>query len=136
MKFPKLLVHCDWGSSPGNRKMASAYFIDGVYRVERVERVGPLASFLVGLRERVGQEDTILVGFDFPIGIPAEYAERAGINSFMDVLPQLGQREWDAFFEVAAVKEEISLRRPFLPPKAGRYPPGTPNFSLGRSKYA
>lgn len=119
MRLPKLIVHCDWGSSPEKRKMAWAYLEDGLYRVRGIERVGPLDSFLERQREQVGREDNILVGFDFPIGLPAQYAERAGINSFMDILPEIGRGEWDSFFKVAAVRDEISLRRPFYPYRPG-----------------
>jgi mannose-6-phosphate isomerase-like protein (cupin superfamily) len=70
----------------------------------------------------------VLVGFDFPIGLPAAYAERAGISSFRDVLPQLGQGRWERFFEPAQRPEEISLDRPFYP----RRPGGTKHEHLHR----
>ena len=70
----------------------------------------------------------MLVGFDFPIGVPAAYAERTGIVSFKDVLPQLGRGAWDRFFEPAERPEDISLRRPFYP----RRPGGTKQEHLRR----
>jgi mannose-6-phosphate isomerase-like protein (cupin superfamily) len=61
----------------------------------------------------------VFAGFDFPIGLPAAYADRAGVSSFRDVLPALGQGEWGRFFDPAERPEEISLRRPFYPLRPG-----------------
>jgi mannose-6-phosphate isomerase-like protein (cupin superfamily) len=62
---------------------------------------------------------SVLAGFDFPIGLPAAYAERAGISSFREAFPALGGGEWARFFEPAERPEEISLRRPFYPRRPG-----------------
>ena len=43
----------------------------------------------------------MLVGFDFPIGIPKAYADIAGIESFAALLPELGRGQWASFYEVA-----------------------------------
>jgi hypothetical protein len=63
--------------------------------------------------------DSTLVGFDFPIGVPATYADRAGVTSFVTLLPLLGSGRWSQFFDVARVKAEISLHRPFYPNASG-----------------
>jgi len=60
-----------------------------------------------------------LIGFDFPIGLPAPYAKRAGVSSFAELLPLLGHAAWASFFEVASSREEIGLRRPFYPARPG-----------------
>jgi hypothetical protein len=57
----------------------------------------------------------VLVGFDFPIGLPLAYAERVGADSFPDLLPQLGEGPWGGFYDTAERAEDISLRRPFYP---------------------
>jgi hypothetical protein len=46
-------------------------------------------SLLRHLREEAGELETIFAGFDFPIGVPVHFAERAGITKFRDFLPQL-----------------------------------------------
>jgi hypothetical protein len=87
--------------------------------VEATERVGALdqwwQAFCVGA---IGNAVT-LAGFDFPIGLPQTYANRAGVESFMGLLPHLGKGEWSDFFEVATTKDEITLRRPFYPHAPG-----------------
>jgi hypothetical protein len=64
---------------------------------------------------RASSEDQLVVGFDFPIGLPRAYAARAGVERFLDVLPLLGKQEWSEFFSVADMADEISTRRPFYP---------------------
>jgi hypothetical protein len=60
-----------------------------------------------------------LVGFDFPIGIPAAYARLAGVTEFKSFLRELGDGSWADFYNVATVPSEISLRRPFYPFRPG-----------------
>lgn len=54
-----------------------------------------------------------LLGFDFPIGVPADYARRAGIENFAAWLRRLEPS--DAVFDVAGELSEVSLARPFFP---------------------
>jgi len=56
-----------------------------------------------------------VVGFDFPIGVPSPYAAKCGIASFLELLPQLGWKEWRDFFTPADAPDEITLHRPFYP---------------------
>jgi hypothetical protein len=69
------------------------------------------------LLERMGVPASIaspaLLGFDFPIGIPADYAERAGIDGFAAWFRQLDPS--DELFDVAGELSEVSLARPFFP---------------------
>ena len=67
------------------------------------------------MRTRAGVDASVFVGFDFPIGLPAAYAQRAGIGSFVRALPSLG----DDFYDPAARPDEISIRRPFYPRRPG-----------------
>ena len=60
-------------------------------------------------------ERPVVLGFDFPIGVPRAYARRAGITHFPSFLREAGHGAWEAFFEVADLPEEISLTRPFFP---------------------
>lgn len=65
-----------------------------------------------------------VLGFDFPIGVPRAYANRAGIADFMTFLSGAGQSVWRDFFDVADAPGEIRLHRPFYPrrylPKGSR----------------
>jgi hypothetical protein len=61
----------------------------------------------------------ILLGFDFPIGLPRAYAKQKGIEDFVVGLTSFE----DQFYDVATRLDELGPKRPFYP-----YSPG------GRSK--
>ncbi len=61
----------------------------------------------------------ILAGFDFPIGLPYQYARKAGIQDYLSLLPELGSGIWRSFYEPARTPDEISLHRPFYPARPG-----------------
>ena len=56
-----------------------------------------------------------LLGFDFPIGFPRTYAERAGIENFVSWFRQLDLAS--PFFQIANDISEVSFQRPFFFPK-------------------
>ena len=111
------LIHSDWSKHPGKRWMARAERREGYWRVDAPKLVGPCPVFLdeafvAGVRGRV------LLGFDFPIGVPAAYGVRTGLGSFLAALAIFGTGEWAAFFSVAADLHEVRLERPFYPDKS------------------
>lgn len=113
---PTLVYHADWGSTPSKRWCAKAALgTDGRYTASEPVRVGDLTKLLVNLRAEAGALGTIFAGFDFPIGLPAHFAERAGITKFKDFLPLLGTGEWKDFHSVCDNADDISLYRPFYP---------------------
>ncbi|MEX2374146.1 MAG: hypothetical protein WD942_00990, partial [Dehalococcoidia bacterium] len=112
--LPELVVHADWGSNPRKRWMCVAERTEDGYRVSAPEQVGDPEVLLARLRDRA-DGGAVLVGFDFPLGLPAAYARNAGIERFREVLPELGQGRWDRFFDVAERADEIGLERPFYP---------------------
>ena len=61
----------------------------------------------------------ILVGFDFPIGLPAAYAKRVGIEDFATALAGFGQGRLARFLRGRAQPEQIALARPFYPARPG-----------------
>ncbi len=119
---PALLIHCDWGSSPKKRWMACAGYHAGTYVAGVPKPTGDPGALLSALREKT--PGPILVGFDFPIGLPLAYAERVQIASFPAFLRTLAQACRSPFFEVCRESSEISLERPFYPfnftPKGSR----------------
>ena len=92
--WPRIVAHADWGSNESKRWMCVAELgPDGRYRVASPEPVGPSPTLIERLTHRAGDERT-LIGFDFPIGIPSSYADRAGVSSFPELLPTLGTGRW------------------------------------------
>ncbi len=117
--LPVLVAHADWGSSPGKRWMARAVLREDRFTAFAPEPVGDPARLLARLRAASG-DGPVLVGFDFPIGVPAAYARKLGIANFRSFLPRLGAEEWSEFYDVATRPEEVSPHRPFYPRNATR----------------
>jgi hypothetical protein len=117
--LPRIIAHADWGSDPSKQWMCVAELEGGGgYRIASPEPVGDPSTVLCRLRDRA-QGETLAMGFDFPIGVPAAYAQRAGIRDFLDALPELGHDRWADFYTVASTPEDISLTRPFYPMRPG-----------------
>ncbi len=77
--------------------------------------VGNPGSLIDQLRTEAGETGCALAGLDFPIGIPAFYAKRAGISNFPALLKRLGHRKWKDFYSVCDEPGKISVHRPFYP---------------------
>ena len=116
---PSAVVHADWSKDPKKQWMARAILKDGIYVAHAPERVGDASTLIHRLHLDVSEEGTILVGFDFPIGLPSQYADKIGIENFVELLPFLGHGEWSEFYCVAERAEQISLHRPFYPQRPG-----------------
>jgi hypothetical protein len=112
----KVVYHADWGSRESKRWCAKAVLdADGCYKVNAPTPVGAPELVIKKLREEAGELATVFAGFDFPIGVPAHFAQRAGISKFLDLLPELGKGKWSDFYSVCNTPEEISEHRPFYP---------------------
>ena len=97
--------------------MAFAHRTGHGWRVFGPQRVPPAGDFI----ERwLFEGRTVLAGFDFPIGVPAEFGKKTGFAGFVEALLAFGIGGWNQFFEVAERPEDISLRRPFYPHHAKR----------------
>src|ERR671917_1521133 len=97
---PSLVVHADWSANPNKRWMVRATLERDRYVAHAPEPVGEPSTLLDRLH-RLARRDAVLVGFDLPMGLPAAYAERLGIESFIEWLPQLGHGKWTEFYSVA-----------------------------------
>jgi hypothetical protein len=114
------IVHADWSTSAAKRWMAKAVLQEnGQYLAYLPECVGEPETLLQRLRRAAAPEDAILLGFDFPIGLPARYAQKCGIDDFQSLLPSLGTGKWADFYRVCECPEHIHLLRPFYPLRAG-----------------
>lgn len=107
------VVHADWSVSPGKRWLARAAFRNG-WTIEAVEPVGDIRKFLEGLAQ-TAQAEGVLSGFDFPIGVPADYGHKTGLGGFPDLLQAIGTGPWASFSDIARDPADISMQRPFYP---------------------
>ncbi len=115
-----LIAHADWGSAANKRWLAQARLLpSGSYQALAPQPAGALDRLLPRLADEAAG-GAILLGFDFPIGLPQAYAQRAGINDFLAALPGFGQGNWADFYNPAEQSDQIALRRPFYPQRPGR----------------
>ena len=119
MKFPLFdqLVHSDWSIGPKKRWMAEARHQEGRWHVEAPQLVGPSSAFL-DAAFGVGRTGRVLLGFDFPIGMPHAYGVQTGFGSFPQALAEFGAGNWADVFDVAREAHEIAITRPFYPQTA------------------
>jgi hypothetical protein len=116
MRHPTNIYHADWGTDPSKRWLARAQLrSDGSYTAKAPRPVGKHTELIPSIRNDIGSRGCALVGFDFPIGIPASYARLAGITDFKSFLHGLGDGKWADFRTVARTPSEISIQRPFYP---------------------
>ena len=117
---PEWVAHADWGTAPGKRWLSAAQKRpDGGYLIQAPRQVENAARLLSVLRAQAGSQAAILLGFDFPIGLPRKYTHQIGQTRFLDLLPRLGGPDWPDFYRPAEHFEQISTRRPFYPNKPG-----------------
>lgn len=111
------LIHADWSVNPKKRWAAFATRAnDRSYIVERLSRFALSPDEIVSEGERHG----LLIGFDFPIGLPRAYADALSIRRFPAFLKQLASDvRFADFGRPASVQSEISAYRPFFPAKPG-----------------
>ena len=115
LTLPALVGHADWSVDPGKRWLALATRqAGGRYHARAPQPVGPLESLWARLGDEAGGGH-VLLGVDFPIGLPAAYAALAGISDFRAALEGFDDR----FYAVAERPEEIDLGKPFYPMRPG-----------------
>ena len=117
--IPTLVVHADWSTAQHKRWLAKAVWNDNRYEACATEPVEDPKTLLTQLAATAGPDGCVLLGFDFPIGLPLAYARRAHIDNFLGWLPNFGQGDWPEFYAVAEWPDQISLRRPFYPQRPG-----------------
>ena len=128
MISPAIIAHADWGTAPRKRQLATARLLpDGAcYQVVSVAPapIGQGTQDDLFHRLRAAAEPgQAMVGFDFPIGLPAAYARAVGISSFPEFLDAFASPPppppWQEFATIARHRDEITLHRPFYPDKPG-----------------
>ena len=115
--LPSLVVAADWGTDERKRWMARAVLDDGqTYQVYPPEPVGDQGT----LPDRLWAQappGAVVLGVDFPIGLPRIYAERCGFASFRKALEEIGRGDFRYFFDVS---DQPTIEKPFYPPPTGK----------------
>jgi hypothetical protein len=109
------LFHADWSVDPRKRWVTQAVRRGDGWFVTVPNQVVDAAELVNAMFTTAGP---VLAGFDFPIGLPMAYAQRAALADFAAALNAFGHDEWADFYHVAATPEEISITRPFYPLRA------------------
>ena len=118
--MPELVTHADWSKNPNKRWCATATLDgDGHYRIGAPEPVGDLSTYFTRLLRSAGAGAVVLSGFDFPIGLPKPYADKADVTRFRNALPRFGRGDWGDFYRPADTRSAISVTRPFYPTSRG-----------------
>jgi hypothetical protein len=118
-RLPRVIAHCDWSVHPCKRWMAVALRAGSGWHIGVPELVGPTGTFLQGLEARSGESGPVLVGVDFPIGVPAAYGASTGLANFHALLATVGSGAWDRWFDVCDDRADIGIHRPFYPIRPG-----------------
>ncbi|HSN85588.1 MAG TPA: hypothetical protein VL025_02470 [Thermoanaerobaculia bacterium] len=116
--LPGLVVAADWGAGWDKRWMARAIREKGstAYTLSNPIPVGDSSKFLDRVRRGLPEGGTALVGFDFPIGLPAAYAKcRFDGLDFREILKKLKADKDTAFFKPT---DTPCLATPFGPESA------------------
>ncbi|HWQ04178.1 MAG TPA: hypothetical protein VN452_02365 [Longilinea sp.] len=119
LPLPEKVIHADWSRRAEKRWAAAATLrTDGSYYIENIDPIKCPRTLLDEIKQKE-KNQTLWIGFDFPIGLPLAYARRIGCQFFPDFLTQLALAEWQSFFDPAKLAGEISLTRPFYPDRPG-----------------
>lgn len=114
-----IIAHCDWSIDRKKRWMCVAVRNGAGWTLSAPEPVGDTHDLIRSLRRRAGADGALLIGFDFPIGLPATYGRALGLADFRSFLRSLGDQRFARWFDVAEHHREISIDRPFYPMRPG-----------------
>ncbi len=120
LSLPERVIHADWSLHAAKRQVANASLQpDGSYRLEIQTDKMSTGDLLATIQHSAVTGQTLLVGFDFVIGLPLAYALQVDCEDFLDFLHRLELPAWQSFFKPARIREQISLTQPFYPDRPG-----------------
>lgn len=116
---PSVVAHCDWSTKGNKRWMAVAVRKGQRWEMNPPEPVAETSDLIERLQLRSREAGALLIGFDFPIGLPEQYGELTGFSGFEQALREFGRGDWADWYSVAEDRSQISVRRPFYPMRPG-----------------
>jgi len=112
---PAVIAHCDWSIRPEKRWMAVAVRENDRWTISLPEKVRDVGSLVERLERRASEPGPLFLGFDFPIGLPANYRKMIDKKNFKEAIRAFGETGWENWFKVCETASEISVQRPFYP---------------------
>ncbi len=109
------IVHADWSMAPQGRWWAQAVRVDGRWQVDAPQPVPTPGALLARALQSAAKGRRVLLGFDFPIGLPVAYARQTKLPDFLSALQVFGEGEWSRFFTIVNSPAGISVHQPFYP---------------------
>jgi hypothetical protein len=118
-----VIFHADWSIKSSKRWIAVAQRDGSAWHITQLSQIknlikGKGQDTLADLLLEHARNKRVLAGFDFPIGVPAKWADKMRLESFPSFLDQLAKDPDPAFFKVAGSQNEICLKQPFYPATA------------------
>ncbi|MBX4923971.1 DUF429 domain-containing protein [Rhizobium bangladeshense] len=114
-----VVAHCDWSIDRKKRWMCVAVRRGTGWIISAPEPVGDTSDLIPRLRRRSETDGALLMGFDFPIGLPVAYGGASGLADFRSALRAFGSGPYAQWFDVAEHRDAISIHRPFYPMRPG-----------------
>lgn len=114
-----VIAHCDWSIDRKKRWMCVAVRQATRWILSAPEPVGETKDLIPRLRSRAETDAALLIGFDFPIGLPAAYGRATGLADFRSALRAFGAGRFERWFDVAEHRIDIAIDRPFYPMRPG-----------------
>lgn len=115
---PDVIIAADWSVDPRKRWRSTIVRAGERWRLHAAEEVGN--GLLRDVLAQAGAEGRSLVGFDFPIGVPAAYASLAKVDCFRTLLAGVGRAPpWDRFWEAVDPRDAPSVHQPLYPSRNG-----------------
>lgn len=114
-----VVAHCDWSMDKKKRWMAAAIRDGARWQIHAPELVGDTSTLIDRMTARSVENGALLLGFDFPIGLPMAYARATELGSFREALASFGSGIWSDWYSVADHRSRISFHRPFYPARPG-----------------
>jgi len=110
---PDVVIAADWSVDERKRWMVRAELCaENQYLVFPPEPVGDTSTLIHRIETCLPEHGTALLGFDFPIGLPRNYGEKAGLSTWREALALFGGPSWEHFYDIS---DHPTLRQPFFP---------------------
>ena len=115
---PAAIVHCDWSKDPSKQWMAVGTRKGDRWTLGTAVPVEAPSTLVARATSFALESGPVLLGFDFPIGVPKAYGAQTPHEGFLSLLDRWRRDgQWDL---VATSAERLSVERPFYQPRPSK----------------